>query len=128
MRDLLDLYIGKFNQTAQASYYAKMPNNHTDNGITFDYEYVDRTAYRYQKLFSNVTVNNAASTSIKTRDSLDYKINGYVVLNDGKMYVISAVMKDYSPVSKQAFRGLGAVAGCEYVLDLIEKGNPWGLK
>ncbi len=128
MLDILDLLNARENQVFSGTYYDGMPKTAQDSGITFDYEYVDPTAWHYQSLFSQVIVKDSTSSAIKTKMDLHYKVGAYIATQDGRFYEIIAVQQDYQSASKNAFRNLAQVAGVEFVIRMSEKSNPWGLR
>lgn len=128
MFDLLDIFAGKFNNTFTGSYYEKMPDSPDITGVAFDYEHIDPNEWHYQRMFSNVTANQAASTAIKTNDNLNFKAGAFMALQNGKFYEIVSVQEDYQSAEKEVFRYLAIAPGVDFVIRLIEKDNPWGLQ
>ena len=125
--DVLSILIPHGDQVCTGTYYERMPNTPSDNGISFDYENVDTTEWHYQQLFANVPVKNATSAAIKTVEPLDWKAGSYIATQDGRFYSILAVQQDYKSASEQAFRHLSLVPGVHFVIRMTEKENPWGL-
>jgi hypothetical protein len=126
--DLLDLQTGKYFKTFTGSYYERYPETQNDAGVPFDYEFVDTTEWHYQKLLTNLVVNGVATATIKTNNPQRYRDNAFVVLQDGRMYVIIQVIQDTHSANKEAYRVLTDVAGIDYVLRLSEVDNPRGLR
>lgn len=50
------------------------------------------------------------------------------MLQSGEMYVIEDIVKDYNTAPQQVFRFGNCSAGIEYVLRLVKRDNPWGVK
>lgn len=128
MIDLLDIFAGKYFKIFSGTYYEKYPTSPEDVGVPFDYEIVDPTEWHYQKLLQNVVVKDGATATIKSNDPLPFLANSFVVLQDGRMYLILETVQDSQSASREAFRFLADVAGVDYVLRLQEYSNARGLK
>lgn len=133
--DLLDILQGRAAQTNPGTYYEKLPEalpfftNAADlykdaAGTPIDYEYVDPTEYHYKSLLGNMIDKDGATTTIKTRDALEYRVGGYIVLADGGLYAIISVTRDTSAASKQAMRFSSIPLDTEYVIRLVQVENP----
>ena len=133
--DILDIYNGRFYQTYSGRYFRRLPESITflrsvedlykvEDGEDFDYEFVDPTSWNYKKLFGNLTELEYANASIKSRDALDWKVKGYVVLEDGRLYIISFVAEDTMAAEREAARLMPIPVGTEYILRLVEVENP----
>lgn len=126
IRDMLDVLNPKTRFTASASYYEK-PMNGPEEGVKqFNYEYVNPYSNTYRRLFSNIQTV-AGEVAIRTDDQLNYRVDGIVVTQDGHMFKIIQVEKDYQAANKQVMRILGTPVSTEYVLRLINADNPWGV-
>ena len=122
--DLLDILNGHAEEVFSGTYFSKLPqSDKTDEaGILFDYEHVDPTSWSYRRMFGNM-VNDAATTAIKSCDPIDWKVGGYMRLQDGRTYTIEALQRDYT--TRQAFRYLDKVAGTDTVMRLTEVEDPF---
>lgn len=138
MLDLLDILQGRAAQTNPGEYYERLPEDiayptseidlYNDvAGVAIDYEHVDPTEYHYRSLLGNLIDKDGATATIKTRDSLDYKVGGYIVLSDGGLYAIVSVTRDVSSAAKQAMRFNAVPLDTEFVLRLVQVENPRGL-
>lgn len=126
IRDMLDVLNPKTRFTASASYYEKPMNGPEEGAKQFNYEYVNPYSNTYRRLFSNIQTI-AGEVAIRTDDQLNYRIDGIVVTQDGHMFKIIQVEKDYQAANKQVMRILGTPVSTEYVLRLINADNPWGV-
>lgn len=126
IRDMLDVLNPKTRFTASASYYEKPMNGPEEGAKPFNYEYVNPYSTTYRRLFSNIQTG-AGEVAIRTDDQLNYRVDGIVVTQDGHMFKIIQVEKDYQAANKQVMRILGTPVSTEYVLRLINADNPWGV-
>ena len=126
MFDLLDILKGKPNLTFTGTHYKTQPEMPDDEHYDFDYEFVDPAEWRFQKLFSNLINNDKATVTIKTNDG-DYKIGEFVALQDGGLYKIMNVLKDYQSGSREVYRFLKDAPQVDYILRLVEVSNAWQL-
>ena len=128
MYDLLDMLQPHPSYTMTGSFYPERPTAPEDGAAYFDYEPVDVTQWRYQKLLGNLLNTDGASTTIRTNDDMGWKVDNYVVLQDNRVYRVESVSKDYQSASKQVFRFLKDAPQTDYVLRLLEQDNPWGIE
>jgi hypothetical protein len=77
---------------------------------------------------SNLVVTGQATATIKTSTPILYRDNAFVVLQDGRMYIILSVVQDTHSANREAYRVLTDVAGIDYVMRLQEVDNPRGLR
>lgn len=126
IRDSLDLFNPRGRFTATATYYHDRPDGPEMSGQKFHYEYVNAYSKSYQRLFANVRAD-AGETAIRTDEFCDFRVNGYVVTQDGKEFRIQQVERDYTATPKQVMRLLGVPVSVHYLLRLIEVSNPWGI-
>lgn len=138
MLDLLDILQGRATQTNPGEYYERLPEAITFPtteadlyneavSVAIDYEHVDPTEYHYRSLLGNLIDKDGATTTIKTRDNLDYKVGGYIVFSDGGLYAIISVTRDVSSASKQAMRFNAVPLDTEFVIRLVQVENPRGI-
>ena len=127
IRDILDLITPKQRFTATANYYAEPINGPDVGAQSFNYEYVNPFSNTYRRLFGNIQ-GAASEVTIRTNDQLPFEINGMVSTQDGKMFKIIQVEKDFQSANKQVIRVLGTPVSVEYVLRLVGIDNPWGIE
>lgn len=127
MFDLLSLLQGKGDKTLTGSYYSRVPIDTKTVSQGFEYELIEPRSRQYQMLTSNLKVDGNVVV-IKTYDANEWIINGYVVLQDGKLYTIESIRDDISNTSKEAFRLEKDIANIDYIVRLYEVANPWGIK
>ena len=125
MFDLLSLLQGRGEKTLTGTYYPKVPL--TADSAVFDYEIIEGNSKRYQMITGNLRADGSTIV-ISTKDQLEWKIKGYVVLQDGKMYIIESVREDLQNVEKNAYRLHNNSYDMDYIVTLIETENKWGLK
>ena len=127
MIDLLTILQGKYDKTLEGTWYQKNQPTAQDAGQPFDYEIADPKSRAYQMMFSNME-GSANILATKTNDPYEWKEKTFVVLQDGKLYIIESIREDMEEVNKEAYRVLKDVVGIEYVLRLLEVDNPYKLK
>lgn len=129
VRDSLDLFTPRGRYTATGSYYKETFDSPEEGAQKFNYEYVDPLSRSYRRLFGNIQSFEAGETAIRTNDQLDYKVGGVVVTQDGTIFLIQQVAKDFQDAPKQVLRLFGTPVSVSYVLRLsIDEDNPWELK
>lgn len=126
MLDVISLFQGKYEKTFTGTYYSELPLTTENAGIKFDYEIAERCESKNQTVLGNIAVQSKAVT-IKTNDILDFKINGYVALDDGSFFVIESIKENTENATKEACRLLNSTVCTEYELKLSEHDNPWGM-
>ena len=134
MFDILDIVMGRAEQTNPATYYPKKPDallyvtgekdlySLGNGGMPFDFEMLDPASYAMRQLFSDVT-DTSGYLAVKTVDQLSYRVGGYVATADAKLYIIDAVTVDVSSASKQAMRFNPIPLGTTYILRMMEVEN-----
>lgn len=127
MFDLLDLLQGRVDKVFAGSWYPRRPNAPDAEHADFDYEMVDPTEWHYQKLLGNIINNDGASVTIKTNDDMDWEVDNFVALQDGRYYSVISCQKDYQSASREVFRFLKDAPQTEFVLRLVEVQDPWDL-
>ena len=125
MFDLLSLLQGRGEKTLTGTYYSKTPP--TTDSAPFDYEIIEGNSRRYQLVTGNLRADGSTLV-ISTKDHLEWKINGKVVLQDGKMYIIESIKDDIQEVKKTAYRIHSNSYDMDYIISLVETENVWGLK
>lgn len=127
IRDFLNPAKAKF--SFMGSYYeSKQEEDLKEGGLRFRYKHEDPNTATYRKLFSNVLVAKSNDAAVRTNTQIDFKVNSFVVLQDGKAYTIAEMIKDYNSAPQEVFRITNHSPAIEYVLRLVEYDNPWGLK
>ena len=127
IRDLLEPTKSKF--TFTGSYYGEefeQGKHPVRKAIRYKFENPHSTTYR--TLFSTVQSFDSTTTAIRTNTNVGFKVGGYIVLLSGEMHVIEDIVKDYNTAPQQVFRLGNCSAGIEYVLRLVKRDNPWGVK
>ena len=127
--DFIDIQEGRFNQTYTGKYYALIPYlvEKAPPAVLFDYEYVDKETRAYKHILQNVTDDEAADLTIKTREQIPFKARQHVSLEDGRLFAIISVGIDRSSASKEAARLSPLPLGSDIILRLVEVENPRGL-
>lgn len=128
INDALDILNPRNKFTAEGKFWTERPDTADQAGQTFTFEYVDTFSKTFRRLFGNIQSFEAGEVAIRTNDTLDYSPNGYFMTQDGMLFRIIQVMKDYQASSKQALRFLGTPLGTEYVIRAVAVPNPWGAK
>ena len=128
--NILDLITPRGDYTATGKYYNKMPsfNDHGAEGIRFKYAYLDPKSKQYQRVFSQVVSTEGNTLTIKTNQRIPFKVGGFITTQEGELYVIESINKDYQSVNKQAYFIASNPAGLVSVLRLIQVDNPWEIK
>lgn len=124
MFDLLSLLQGKGEKTLTGTYYPKAT---ATDSATFDYEIIEGNSKRYEMIIGNLRAEGN-SLVISTRDNIEWKIKSYVVLENGKMYIIESIREDLQNVEKNTYRLHNNSYDMDFVISLIETENVWGLK
>lgn len=128
--DILDIITGRAGMTFTGRYFEELPGGvegkTVDGPAYFDYEYVDLTEWRYQKLLGNVITTDSANETVKTRSPLKFRPNAHVALQDGKIYLITSITIDKTQ-NKQAGAFALAPVGAEKVIRLMEVEDIYGI-
>ena len=127
MLDLISLLQGKYEKALVGTYYKELPLSSENVGVKFDYEITEQCESKNQMLLGNIA-SQSKSVTVKTNDSLDFKVKGYVALDDGSFYVIESIKENTEKANAEALRLLNSAVCTEYELKLTEHDNPWGLK
>lgn len=124
--DYLDIANPKHRFTATASYYPEHMDGPDIGAQRLNYEYVNPYSNTYRRIFANIQ-SSAGEVVIRTDDQLNYRVNGIVVLQDGKAFKILQVEKDYQVAPKQSFRLFSTPVSTQYVIRMVSVPNPWGI-
>lgn len=129
--DILDIITGRAGMTYTGRYFKELPGgevaNVTINGAEyFDYEHIDVTEWRYQKLLANLVTCDNATETIKTRSPISFQPNTHVALQNGKVYLITSTTLDNTK-EKQAGLFSNYLVGAEKVLRLLEVDDIYGI-
>ena len=135
MADILDLLKNKSKYPMQGKYWRDLPNNdlNSPSGMHFNYNYTEINSYTWTMLFGNIQ-GSQVQVGIRTNDTLpliqanDNGSYGYVLLQDGTLYEIIQVEKNYSGVPQQVLRLFPEPPMVEKYLALSRRRNEWGLK
>lgn len=128
INDSLDLMNPRGRYTATGSYYKERFDSPDEGSQQFNYEYVDPLSRSYRRLFGNIQSFDAGETAIRTNDQLDYVVGGTIVTQDGQIFLIQQIAKDFQDAPKQVLRLFGTPVSVTYLLRLITIKNPWGIK
>ena len=113
----------------EGNYYGvTVENEERPVGETLFYKFENPHSTTYRTLFSTVQSFDSTTTAIRTNTNVGFKVGGYIVLQSGEEYVIEDIVKDYNTAPQQVFRLGNCSAGIEYVLRLVKRDNPWGVK
>ena len=126
--DALDILMPRARFTAEGKYWTERPDSSDMGGMAFNYEYVDPLSKSYRVLFGNIQTVEDGSTTIRTNDNLGFKAGHWIMTDDGQLFQVIQVAKDFSASSKQALRLFGTPLMTEFVLRLVTDPNPWGAK
>ncbi len=125
--DTLDVLNPKTRFTASARYYPERLNSPDVGYDSLNFEYVNPYSNTYRRLFANVQTA-AGQVAIRTDDQNNYKVGGFIILQDNKAYQILEVLTDYQAANKQVLRLFGAPVSVEYVIRMLEVDNPWSVQ
>lgn len=128
MRDFLDFLQIKDEEVLTGTFYERRPLTSADAGVSFQYDIVDESDRTYSNVLDTLHTVQAVQT-IKTNDDCGFKVNSYIVTQDGVLWQISGAIKRLvKPENKQALRILKESIETEYVIRLIAVDNPMQLK
>ena len=65
--------------------------------------------------------------TIKTKEHLEWRNNGYILTMDGRLCRIISVTEDVRAASLEARAMFAIPIGTEFVIRLVEVDNPWGI-
>ena len=126
MYDLISLFQGKYEKSFVGTYYSKLPLTQENSGTKFNYEIASQNESKAQMLIGNISAQ-CKSVTVKTNDLLDFKINGFVSLQDGNFYLIEAIKENTDQLTPEKSRASSGESLIEYELKLMQIDNPWGL-
>lgn len=128
-QDSLDLFTPRSRFTATGTYWEDRPDSAvSDGGKKFNFEYVSPYSKTYLVAFGNMQNFESGETAVRTNDDIGFKNGGYIMLQDGRLYVILEVSTDFQAANKQALRFLGVPLSTQYVIRMVNVPNPWGVK
>ena len=128
MLDFLDFLQIKDEEVLTGTYYARRPLITADTGIRFQYDIVDESDKSYATILNNLKTERTLQT-IKTNDMCGFKVNGYIVTQDGDFWQITGIIKRLvKPENKQALRILKQTVETTYIIRLMQVENPMELK
>ena len=127
MYDLLTLLQGKAELAYSGIYFEKLPTTPDVVGERFDYQIITAEEKHYQMLTGNISASENLSIYIKTNDPLNWRINGYILLQDNTLYTIETCQGDYAMASKPSARYVREILGKEYFMRLIQVENTLGI-
>ena len=125
--DVLDILNPHQEFTAEGTYFSDRPDSlAAGGGQTFNFEYVNPYSKTYQRLFGNFQSFEAGEVTIRTNDEIPFKSGGYFITQDGELFKIIQVARDYQSAPKQALRIIDVPLGSQYVVRAVNVPNPWG--
>lgn len=126
MGDLLDFTSPRKNATMTGYYYNGRPNNPDDEHELFFYEKIDPNSKTWRLLQSNILNNTGTTTTIRVHKNIHVDIdNGYILLQDGRLYKIDEDMEDTSTANAEVFRMFQKNPNITHLLRLTEVSAPW---
>lgn len=127
--DALDILNPRETFSAEGTYWDSRPDSATQSGgKKFNFEYVSPYSKTYRIAFGNMQNFEAGETTIRTNDDAGFKNGGYVMLQDGQLYMVLQVSTDFQAANKQALRFLGVPLSTQYVVRMVNQPNPWGVR
>ena len=127
MFDILDMEKPVDENYLEGNYYVRKPKTLTDHAVIFTYAMIDPSTKDYGKIMGNLRAD-MSSCAIRTNDDCGWRVNGYVVTQDGEFWQIEGVRKDIqNEDNKEALRVVVQPANTDFVLRLIAVENPWEL-
>lgn len=128
MFDFLDMETVRDEDYMEGSFYKRRPKTPNDYAVPFVYSEIDSKSRSYYKILQQLKSDQGTYT-IKTRDNVGWKVNSYIVAQDGTMYQVVDYRKIMTPQSnKEALRVVKQSNSTEFVVRLLEVENPWGLQ
>lgn len=119
--DLLDLLAPKEEYVLTGTYREKKDGP----GAYFEYKEIDYPTRTFGEVIDNIITTQRRMT-IRTRWNLDFCINGYVVTQDGRMWIIEQVQSN--SFNAQNLRFMQKNPNSEYILSLVGIDNPMGVQ
>jgi hypothetical protein len=109
-----------------ARYYKKIPTlENAEKGVLFRYEKLTEKSKRYSQPINNLIAKEERYT-ILTSAPIDFVVGGYVLDQDGKMFVISDLTSGEVAIEQRAL--FFKPVDNHTVLSLTKVANPLGLK
>ena len=96
-----------------------------DSPQYFDYSIVDRPSKSFSEVINNL-ITTKMELIIRTMWDCDFIPNGYIVTQDGKMWIIQEVQTDDNNGEVLWFSAFNPMT--EFIITLLEVDNPRGLK
>lgn len=102
--------------------YREVPQ---DKPQYFDYAIVDRPSKSFSDVINNIITTKEGLT-IRTMWDCGFVPNGYIVTQDGRMWVIQEIQTDYNNSEALRFSVFNPMS--EFIIALTNVDNPRGLK
>lgn len=125
--NVFDFMTEKSDDYFSGTYYTRRPKTTEDKGIAFDYDLENDQTQEKGQILNSLEVHSERM-SIKTVERLKFRINGFVVSQEGEMWQIESMLSRPYKAEKQAYRTWQTPPRKETVLRLIKVQNPWGLQ
>ena len=119
--DLLDLLMPKEDYVLSGTYrdFKDVP------GAYFEYKEVDGTNNTFGEITDNI-ITTKRSLVIRTRQDLDYKVNGFVTTQDGQMWTIMQIRRNSRNAENLRFMVVNP--NSEFTITLIGVDDARGLQ
>ncbi|MBO7214004.1 MAG: hypothetical protein J6V66_00755 [Clostridia bacterium] len=126
--DFLDSMKIMDEEVLTGTYFEQIPETPKDKGVFFEYDIVDESDKSYARLLNNIQTEETFQT-IKTDDSIDFKVKGYVVTQDGLLWQIAGIIKRLKhDGNKEALRIIKETIQTSRIIRLTQVENPWELR
>lgn len=127
MVDYFDFFAIKDDDFFSGTYYARRPKTTQDVGIEFAYDIEDAQQDSRENVLSTLQTKRELF-SIRTVEPIKFKIQGYVVTQEGEFWQIDSLLKRPYKQNKEVYRLFKNAPTVETVLRLVKVENPWQLK
>lgn len=117
--DMLDFLAPQEGYVLSGTYREK----YKDPPQYFEYDEVDAPRWSFGEVMNNLIRDDSAYV-IRTMQPLKWKINGFVITQDGKAWRITEKIKHSITQNKEALRIVRTNPSAEWVLGMVEVDNP----
>ena len=94
-----------------------------DEPTYFEYDVVDSPRWNFGELINNL-IRDESACVIRTMSPLEWKVNGFVITQDGHAWRITEKIKHATTKNKDALRIVRENPSAEWVLGLVQVDNP----
>lgn len=121
--DLLDLLSAKEGYVFKGSYreYYKSPPS------PFEYDEVNAPRWSFGELINNL-IRDESACVIKTQVALPWRVNGFVITQDGKAWRITEKIRYATNENKDVLRVVADNPATEWMLGMVKVDNPMELE